>query len=338
MTEKSNLLDDEKSRLIFDHLAEEVHLWQIVRDETSQIKTWRLIYVNPPTLKTWGHTLLDEIRGKTTDEIFGPGATEHYLPIVKKIIEERQPHSFQDYFPNLDKYFRFTSVPIGEYFITTGADITDLVKVQQAILSDNQRLEQRVQERTAQLENTVATLQQALEETERLRQELREQAIRDPLTTLFNRRYMEETLDRELKRSKRSQYRVGIIMFDIDYFKKINDGFGHEVGDIALREIGQLARSIIRGGDAACRHGGDEFLLILPEAPLHITLRRAEQLREQVKQIKWESHAKELANLTISLGVAEFPTHGVSRQELVQSADAALYRAKSSGRNRVDSA
>ena len=158
------LLNDDQYRILFEHLAEEVHFWQIVRDETGRIKTWRLIYVNPPTLKTWGHTSLDEIVGKTPDDIFGPGATEHYLPVVEKIIAERRPHSFQDYFSHLDKYFRFTSVPYGDYFITTGADITDFVKEQASLLSDNQRLEQRVSERTAELEDNVAKLRYALEE------------------------------------------------------------------------------------------------------------------------------------------------------------------------------
>ncbi len=117
-------------RTLFENMTEEVHFWQLVRGADGEIHTWRLVDANPPTLNTWGKTL-DEIRGKTTDEIFGPGATEHYLPVVQKITAEGVPYRFEDYFPNLDKYFQFTSIPLGDYFITTGADITGIKKAQQ---------------------------------------------------------------------------------------------------------------------------------------------------------------------------------------------------------------
>jgi len=122
-----------KYRNLFANMAEEVHFWKLVRDEAGQIQTWRLVDANPPTLKTWGRRTVEEIRGKTTDEIFGPRATEHYLSIVRKIMTEGVPYSFEDYFPHLDRYFRFTSVPLGEYFITTGADITSIKKTEAAL-------------------------------------------------------------------------------------------------------------------------------------------------------------------------------------------------------------
>lgn len=122
-----------KYRNLFENMAEEVHFWKLVRDEAGNIETWRLVDANPPTLKSWGRETVEEIRGKTADEIFGPGATEHYMPVVRKIMTEGVPYSFEDYFPNLDKHFRFTSVPFGEYFITTGADITPIKKAQEAL-------------------------------------------------------------------------------------------------------------------------------------------------------------------------------------------------------------
>ncbi len=128
-----------KYRNLFENMTEEVHFWQIVRDEAGRIKTWRLVDVNPPTLKTWGRSTAEEIRGKTTDEIFGPGGTDHYMPVVQKIMTEGVPYSFEDYFPNLDKYFRFTSVPLGDYFITTGADITDIKKAYEALRESEER-------------------------------------------------------------------------------------------------------------------------------------------------------------------------------------------------------
>ncbi len=138
VTEKRRAQDalresEAKYRTLFENMAEEVHFWQLVRDETGRIETWRLVDANPPTLKSWGQNSLDEIKGKSTDEIFGSGASDHYMPIVQKIMSEGISYSFTDYFANLDKYFRFTSVPLGERFITTGADITDIKKAEQAL-------------------------------------------------------------------------------------------------------------------------------------------------------------------------------------------------------------
>jgi PAS domain-containing protein len=141
---------EEKYGNLFMNMTEEVHFWKLVRDGEGRITTWRLVDVNPPALKTWGKSL-EEIKGETTDEIFGPGATDHYMPIVQKIMIEGVPYSYEDYFPNLDMYFRFTSVPLGDHFITTGADITGIKKVQEELSYARDELEQRVHERTAEL-------------------------------------------------------------------------------------------------------------------------------------------------------------------------------------------
>jgi len=138
--------NEAKYRTLFENMVEEVHFWQLVRDEAGRIKTWKLVDVNPPTLKTWGRGTVEEIRGKTTDEIFGPGATEHYMPVVQEIMTEGVPHSFEDYFPNLDKYFRFTSVPLGDYFITTGADVTSIKKAEQALRRSEEQARRQLTE------------------------------------------------------------------------------------------------------------------------------------------------------------------------------------------------
>lgn len=131
-----------KYKNLFENITEEVHFWQIVRDDKGEIRTWKLVDANPPALATWGRASVEEIRGRSTDEIFGTGATEHYMEVVQKIMTERLPYSFEDFFPHLDKYFRFTSVPFRDYFITTGADITEQKRVEIALKRSNQELEQ----------------------------------------------------------------------------------------------------------------------------------------------------------------------------------------------------
>jgi len=167
----------------------------------------------------------------------------------------------------------------------------------------------------------------------KLRETLRSQAIRDPLTGLFNRRYMEETLVRELNRVKRLGTSLGVIMMDLDQFKLYNDSFGHHAGDELLNAMGALMRGLIREEDIACRYGGEEFLLIMPGASEEITLERAEILRQAVKEMHRNHRGQKPA--TLSLGVAVYPEHGDTELEIIQAADVALYRAKQKGRDRV---
>jgi len=158
---------------------------------------------------------------------------------------------------------------------------------------------------------------------------LREQTIHDYLTDLFNRRYLEETLEREILRGARKQSPLGVIMLDIDKFKSINDTLGHATGDLVIQEIGRFLNKHIRRSDIACRLGGDEFVLVLPEASEKITVDRAEQLRNGAKNLNLPT------TVTISCGVAMFPGNGVNVDTLLESADHALYQAKREGRDRV---
>ena len=169
-----------------------------------------------------------------------------------------------------------------------------------------------------------------------LRQTLRIQSIRDPLTGLFNRRYMEETINREIPRATRYQRPLGIILFDIDHFKHFNDSFGHPAGDTVLSTLGEFVRGHVRSEDIPCRYGGEEIVLILPDAPLEVTLARAEVIRTGVSELHLDYRGKPLGDLAISLGVAVFPRHGATGDTLLRAADEALYRAKAGGRNRVE--
>ncbi len=169
----------------------------------------------------------------------------------------------------------------------------------------------------------------------RLRESLRLQSIRDPLTGLYNRRYLEESLAREIARCGRRDFPLSVLMLDVDHFKQFNDTHGHAGGDALLAAIGQLLSSRLRGEDIACRYGGEEFTVILPESDSASALRQAEELRLALSQMSVPLSGKTLPPITASLGVATYPVDGVAGLTLLRKADAALYRAKRSGRNRV---
>ena len=168
-----------------------------------------------------------------------------------------------------------------------------------------------------------------------LQELMRQQSVRDPLTGLFNRRYMEESLERELRRAARSNRALGILMLDLDFFKAFNDNLGHDAGDAMLREFSRLLEATFRGGDIACRYGGEEFALILPEASLEATSQRGEVLREKTKRLVVQHRGLSLGAVTLSVGVAAFPQHGSTSEALLRAADEALYAAKQAGRDRV---
>ena len=165
--------------------------------------------------------------------------------------------------------------------------------------------------------------------------QLRELSIRDPLTGLFNRRYLEEMLALEMIRAARKRYPIGIVMADIDHFKRFNDTYGHAAGDAVLVQVANFLRAHIRSSDVACRYGGEEFILILPEASLEITQMRAGHMREDIRHIHVQYKEKTLEAITLSLGVAVFPDHGSTNDAILGAADAAMYRAKRDGRDRV---
>jgi diguanylate cyclase (GGDEF)-like protein len=169
----------------------------------------------------------------------------------------------------------------------------------------------------------------------KLREVLRSQSIRDPLTGLFNRRYMEETLEREVRRAQRAGRPMAVLMLDLDHFKRVNDDSGHDAGDALLRELGTLLIRNLRREDVACRYGGEEFVLVLPEASLEDAERRAEELREEIKRLRVSDKGRLLGPLTASFGLAAYPEHGLAGDMLLRAADTALYRAKREGRDRV---
>ena len=178
-------------------------------------------------------------------------------------------------------------------------------------------------------------LQQRDIELKRALQDLKEQAITDPLTGLLNRRYLREYLPRELTRARRSGASLVFIMVDLDYFKRINDTLGHEAGDLVLMELGALLRGHIRASDVACRFGGEEFALVLPDASLEGAREKAEAIRASVKKLDLQYRGNPIGRITASIGVALFPDHADDADTLMRVADEALYHAKGAGRDRV---
>jgi diguanylate cyclase (GGDEF)-like protein/PAS domain S-box-containing protein len=188
----------------------------------------------------------------------------------------------------------------------------------------HQRLAIRV---ASQIALSLASLQ--------LRETLREQSIRDPLTRLFNRRFLEESLERELQLASRKKQPLAVLFLDLDHFKRFNDTFGHDAGDMVLQSLADLFRTFFRATDLCCRYGGEEFAIILPESSCQDAGIRADALRSEVKGLRLQYKKQALGPLTLSAGVAAFPEHGSTSDELLKIADQCLYESKARGRDVV---
>ncbi|MBN1630298.1 MAG: diguanylate cyclase [Thermoleophilia bacterium] len=180
----------------------------------------------------------------------------------------------------------------------------------------------------------VTARKQAERKVEALNRRLAEQAIQDPLTGLYNRRFMEESINRELVRATRDGYPVSLVMCDIDHFKSINDQYGHQAGDKVLKTLGSLLKRSCRSSDIPCRYGGEEFLLVFPDMPGDVAAEWAEKMRETVEETAITYQGKKL-RVTASFGVAVYPVDGTTPQRVVSAADDAQYAAKAAGRNQV---
>jgi diguanylate cyclase (GGDEF)-like protein/PAS domain S-box-containing protein len=179
----------------------------------------------------------------------------------------------------------------------------------------------------SQIALSVASLQ--------LRETLREQSIRDPLTRLFNRRFLEESFERELQLAGRKKQNVAVLFLDLDHFKGFNDTYGHDAGDMVLRALADLFRNFFRTTDICCRYGGEEFAILLPDSSAQDAADRANALRSEVKGLRLQYKKQSLGQLSVSVGVAAFPEHGKSSGELLKIADLCLYESKTRGRDMV---
>jgi diguanylate cyclase (GGDEF)-like protein/PAS domain S-box-containing protein len=177
-------------------------------------------------------------------------------------------------------------------------------------------------------------LQTQLIEIGVLQKNLREQTIRDPLTNLFNRRYLEETLERELARAAREDYSVCVIMIDLDHFKRVNDTYGHAAGDEVLKALAITLSEHCRRGDFACRFGGEEFVVVMPNIDMDTAYQRAENIRQSLNSLHVPYGHYNLT-ITISMGIACYPINGETREAILRAADQAMYGAKEAGRDHI---
>jgi diguanylate cyclase (GGDEF)-like protein len=176
---------------------------------------------------------------------------------------------------------------------------------------------------------------QDVTDSRRMEETLRKQVAQDPLTKLFNRRYLEDAMTREIRKAARRKRSVAVLMIDVDHYKRYNDAYGHAVGDLVLITLANFLKNGIRAEDIACRYGGDEFALVLNEATAEGARGRAEALVGKVKELRFTHEARVIEGFTLSIGIATYPENGATLAELMDAADKALYQAKRDGRDRV---
>jgi diguanylate cyclase (GGDEF)-like protein/PAS domain S-box-containing protein len=210
-----------------------------------------------------------------------------------------------------------------------------------ALVLDNAQLFSAAEHEISERKQAEDALQKAneqlrvdIEKIEQLKEELREQAIRDPLTGMYNRRYLDETLGQEIARASRARSPISFVMIDIDHFKQVNDAFGHDAGDQVLRKLAGLLLGQTRPGDIVCRYGGEEILVVIPNTSAEVAFQITERWRLSFTETPLPLDLGP-TKITISCGISEFPKHGTSAIDLISFADKAMYQAKSAGRNRV---
>jgi diguanylate cyclase (GGDEF)-like protein/PAS domain S-box-containing protein len=301
-------------------------------DNLQKIKTSELRYRRLFEAAQDGILILDATTGAITDvnpfliKMLGYSRAEFVEKKLWEVGAFRDIEASQEAFEALQKneYIRYEDLPLraknGRLVDVEFVSNVYLVGGEKVIQCNIRDITERKQAQNALLKS------QAL---------LREQSVRDHLTGLFNRRYMEETLERELLRASRKKLLLGMIMLDVDNLKQFNDTWGHAAGDVVLRELGSLLLRQVRGEDIACRYGGDEFILILPDATREVTQERAELICEYARLFHLQFEGQTLTAVTLSLGVAVFPENGSTSTTILRAVDAALYRAKHEGRGRV---
>jgi diguanylate cyclase (GGDEF)-like protein/PAS domain S-box-containing protein len=313
-TEKSLRESEEEQRLLIETLPLAVFV------ETHG----KIAYVNPAFMTLF--------RASSPNEVIGIRLIDFVAPELYDTIEKRRRIMTEEkcVLPPLEQNLRCMD---GTFITVVSTSMPFIFQGQPSILTALYDITERKRSEI-ELGKTYKLLQIHSREIEDLQAKLKEQTIRDPLTGLFNRRYLEETMGRELARASREGFPIGVVMIDIDHFKQVNDSHGHKAGDLILQAMGNFLLGVIRAGDIACRYGGEEFLLILPQASRVITAERAEEWRTGFEALR-TVYGENALQATISLGIAAYPADGVTAEAVIHAADQAMFRAKALGRNRV---
>ena len=245
-----------------------------------------------------------------------PDEIDAFMQHYEAVVQSKQPYEWEGKFV-IDGEVRWLRIESRPTELANGDLIWSGI---QTDITERKRVEDALRNANTLLENRVA-------EIEALQAKLSEQAMRDYLTGLFNRRYLDETMEREIARATREARRLSVVMMDIDHFKGINDTFGHQAGDMVLIELGQLLKKYSRTSDIACRYGGDEFVVVMPNATSEHAFKRAEEWREAFAKKKFIADNRKFKT-TLSMGIATYSLHASSSIGVFQAADQALYQSK----------
>ncbi|GAA5314946.1 MAG: hypothetical protein AseanaTS_01500 [Candidatus Pelagadaptatus aseana] len=284
------------------------------------------LYINPQTEELFEQTL-SQIESKPSIDVIGEEQTAHFATTDLQVFATGKTVTCKESF--------VTKTGIRHYWSVKVPLFDDKGEVDRLLGMSTDITSQVLSEERAQKAN--AELQQRLEEISKLKDQLKEQAAHDPLTGLYNRRYMDDFISHELARSERANLKLAMIVLDIDFFKKVNDRFGHKAGDQVLINVADILSHNCRHGDVVCRYGGEEFLVLLTNISEPMALEKAEEIRQKVAQLRTTIDDIEITT-TVSAGVACYPDDSTDNNELFLLADAALYEAKGRGRNCVVSA
>jgi diguanylate cyclase (GGDEF)-like protein/PAS domain S-box-containing protein len=305
-------MSEQKYRVLLDESSDPIFMF----DSEGQY-----LYVNR-AFADGVNRKLEEIIFKKIWDVFPQAEADKRFAVVRWVFENRETRVIEVRVPRTDgdRFYITTVKPV----LNPEGTVASVICISKEI-TERKHMEEKLRQANEQLSAQLA-------EIETLHETLREQAVRDPLTGLYNLRFLTESMKREIAQATREHMPLSVVLMDIDHFKDFNDTYGHKAGDEVLQALGKMLGTQTRLGDIACRYGGEEFVIIMPAAQPEEAYKRAEQWRRMFEATQIVSNEVTLS-ATLSAGIATFPDHGSTVDEIWRAADHALYAAKSAGRN-----